>query len=227
MRNNLKCSCSLLRNLGLLFFFFQSLTVTVLQQIGKVHDHQYRVLLCTFIRKLSYVPQDVLQHDPDYFRIFSGLFENIPRNVWRHSPECLRTFPGMFGDILWNIWRHSPEQLRTFPGMFGDILWNIWRHYPEQLRTFPGMFEHIHRNVWRHSPESLATFHGMFYDIPQNIISPAFPAFPAFRSPFLYPWFYTQPFAAYKAGGSVKTLFLKLNRVFFRLRFNGFRKKLS
>ena len=53
MRNNSKVSFFLLRNLVLLFLFFQSLTVTVPQQIGKVHDHQYRVLLCTFTRKLS------------------------------------------------------------------------------------------------------------------------------------------------------------------------------
>ena len=110
MRNNLKCSCFLLRNLGLLFFFFQSLTITVLQQIGKVHDHQYRVLLCTFIRMLSYFPQDVSQHAPDFFRIFSGLFENIPRNV-----------SGMFGDISRNVWGHSLKCFGTFPGMFGDI----------------------------------------------------------------------------------------------------------
>ena len=137
MRNNLKVSCFLSRNLGFLFFFLfltfgslmkhepkfcqhepkfpgtifnqadqkQTLSVTVLQQIGKVHDHQYRVLLCTFIRNLSYFPQNVLQHATDYFRIFSGFFEDIPR----------------------------------------------------------------------------------------NIISPLFLAFPAFRSPFQYSWFYTQP----------------------------------
>ena len=119
MRNNLKVSCFLSRNLGFLFFFLfltfgslmkhepkfcqhepkfpgtifnqadqkQTLSVTVLQQIGKVHDHQYRVLLCTFIRNLSYFPQNVLQHATDYFRIFSGFFEDIPRNVWRYSPE--------------------------------------------------------------------------------------------------------------------------------------------
>ena len=40
---------------------------------------------------------------------------------------------------------------------------------------------------------SLATFPGMFGDIPRNITFPLFPAFPAFRSPFLYFWFYTQP----------------------------------
>ena len=81
----------------------------VLQQIGKVHDHQYRVVLWTFIRKLSYAPQDVLQHTPDYFRIFSGLFENIPQNVWQHFPECLGTFHGMFEEITRNVWQHSPE----------------------------------------------------------------------------------------------------------------------
>ena len=118
MKNNLKVSCFLSRNLGFLFFFLfltfgslmkhepkfcqhepkfpgtifnqadqkQTLSVTVLQQIGKVHDHQYQVLLCTFIRNLSYFPQNVL-HAPDYFRILSGFFEGIPRNVWRHSPE--------------------------------------------------------------------------------------------------------------------------------------------
>ena len=157
MRNNLKVSCFLSRNLGFLFFFLfltfgslmkhepkfcqhepkfpgtifnqadqkQTLSVTVLQQIGKVHDHQYRVLLCTFIRNLSYFPQNVLQHATYYFRIFSGFFEDIPRNVWRHSPEYLATFPGMFEDIPRNVWRHSSECLRTFPGMFGHIPRNV------------------------------------------------------------------------------------------------------
>ena len=82
----------------------------VLQQIGKIHDHQYQVLLCTFIRNLSYVPQNVL-HAPDYFR------------------------------ILWIFRGHSPECLATFLGMFGT-----------------------------------------------------FPLFPAFRSPFLYSWFYSRCF---------------------------------
>ena len=134
MRNNLKISCFLSRNLGILFFFFfftfgslmkherkfpgtifnqadqkQTLSVTVLQQIGKVLDHQYRVLLRTFIRNLSYFPQNVLQHATDYFQIFSGFFEDILRNVWRHSPENLATFPGMFEDIPRNVWPHSPE----------------------------------------------------------------------------------------------------------------------
>ena len=141
MRNNLKVSCFLSRNLGFLFFFLfltfgslmkhepkfcqhepkfpgtifnqadqkQTLSVTVLQQIGKVLDHQYRVLLRTFIRNLSYFPQNVLQHATDYFQIFSGFFEDILRNVWRHSPENLATFPGMFEDIPRNVWPHSPE----------------------------------------------------------------------------------------------------------------------
>ena len=113
MRINLKCSCFLLRILGLHFFFFQSLPITVFQQIGKVHDHQYRGLLCTFIRTLSYFPQDFLQHASDYFRIFSGWLENIPWNVKRHSPGCLATFPGMFGDIPRNVLGHSRNI--TFP----------------------------------------------------------------------------------------------------------------
>ena len=91
------------------FWFTYETSVTVLQQIGKVHDHQYRALLCTFIRNLSYFPQSVLQHATDYFQIFSGFFEDIPQNVWRHSPECLRSFPGVFGDIPRNVWEHSPE----------------------------------------------------------------------------------------------------------------------
>ena len=181
MRNNLKVSCFLSRNLGFLFFFLfltfgslmkhepkfcqhepkfpgtifnqadqkQTLSVTVFQQIGKVHDHQYRVLLCTFIRNLSYFPHNVLQHATDYFRIFSVFLEDIPRNVLGHSPECLTTFPGMFGDIP--------------------------------------------RNVLGHSPECLATFSGIIEDIPRNITFPLFSAFPLFRSPFLYSWFYTHP----------------------------------
>ena len=135
MRNDLKISCFLSRNLGIFFFFLfltfsslmkhepkfcqhepkfpgaifnqadqkQTLSVTVLQQIGKVHDHHYRMLLCTFIRNLSYFPHNVLQHATDYFRIFSGFFEDILRNVWRHSPENLATFPGLFDHIPRNI----------------------------------------------------------------------------------------------------------------------------
>ena len=113
----------------------------------KYYNQRYRVLLCTFIRTLSYFLQDGLQNAPDYFRIFSGLFENISRNVWRHSPECLRIFPGIFGDIPRNVWGHFPDCLATFPKMFedislteclaifrrifGDILWNItFSHSP-------------------------------------------------------------------------------------------------
>ena len=135
MKNNLKASCFLSRNLDFLFFFLfltfgslmkheskfcqlepkfldtifnqadqkQTLSVTVLQQIGKVHDHQYQVLLCTVIRNLSYFPQNILRHTTGYFRIFSGFSEDIPRNIWRHSPECLATFPGMIGDIPRNV----------------------------------------------------------------------------------------------------------------------------
>ena len=66
-------------------------------------------------------------------------------------------------------------------------------HSPECLATFPGMCEGIPRNIWRHSPECLVTFPGMIGDIPRNIAFPPFPAFPAFRFPFLYSWFYTQP----------------------------------
>ena len=35
---------------------------------------------------------------PDYFRIFSGFFEEIP-----------------YGDIPWNVREHSPESFATFP----------------------------------------------------------------------------------------------------------------
>ena len=147
MRNNLKVSFFLSRNLGFLFFFLfltfgslikhepkfcqhepkfpgtifnqadqkQTLTVTVLQQIGKVHDHQYRVLLCTFI---------IFEYSLDFLRTFPEMFGDILRNIWRHSPECLATFPGIF-DIPRNIWRHSPECLVTFPRIFGDIPRNI------------------------------------------------------------------------------------------------------
>ena len=103
----------------------------------------------------------------------------IPRNLWWYSPECLATFPGIFGEIPRNIWRHSPECLATFP---------------ECLATLPGMFGDILRNVCRHSPEYLATFPGMFADIPRNITFPLFLAFSAFRSTFLYSWFYTAVF---------------------------------
>ena len=110
-------------------------------------------------------------------RTFPRMFDNIPlnvrlaRNVWRHPLECLTTFPGMFGDIPRNVWRHSLEWLRTFPEMFDDIPRDVGRHSLECLSTF--------------------SFPGMSGDIPRNITFPPFPALPAFRSPFLYSWFYT------------------------------------
>ena len=115
--------------------------------------------------------------------------------IWRHSPECFGTFRGMFGDIPRNIWVHCPECLATFPGIFGGTPQNVWGHSPECLRTFPGMFGDIPWNVWRHSPECLRTFPEMFGDITRNITFSPFLAFPAFRSPFLYSWFYIYPFA--------------------------------
>ena len=77
-----------------------------------------------------------------------------------------------------------------FTTKIGNIPWNVWRRSPEFLMTFPGMFCDIPRNVWWHSPECLPTFPGIFGDIPRNITFPPFPAFPAFRSPFLCSWSY-------------------------------------
>ena len=71
------------------------------------------------------------------------------------------------------------------------ILRNLSQHSPECLATFPGMFRNILWNVWWLSPECLTAFPGMFANIPWNITSPLLPAFPAFRSLFLYSWFYT------------------------------------
>ena len=88
---------------------------------------------------------------------------------YRHCPGCLRTLFGIFGGISRNTCQHSPKYVRKFPGTFGDIPRNVWRHSSECLAAFPGMFEHI----------------------PGNITFPTFLAFPAFRSPFLYSWFYT------------------------------------
>ena len=119
----------LLRNLALLFFSLflsfgllpkflftgatynpaawkQNLTATIFQQIGKVHDQQYPALLCTLIGMRS---QDVLQHTPECFPIFSGLFKDILRDVWQHFLECLPTFSGMFGDSPRNIRGHFSE----------------------------------------------------------------------------------------------------------------------
>ena len=100
-----------------------------------------------------------------------------------HSSESFHSFHRMFYNM--------PQII--FPEIFYDIPRNVWRHSPEYLATFPGMFGDIPQNVWRHSPEGLAIFPRMFRDIPLNIAFPLFPAFPAFRSPFLYSWFYTQP----------------------------------
>ena len=122
------------------------------------------------------IPQNVWQHSRECLATFPGMVGNIPRNVWGHSPKCLATFPGMLGNIHRDVWRYSPECLATFPGMFGDI---------------PEMFSNTPRNVWPHSLECLTTFPGMFGNIPRNITFPPFPAFLAFRSPFLYSWFYT------------------------------------
>ena len=140
MRNNLKVSCFLSRNLGFLFFFLfltfgslmkhepkfcqhepkfpgtifnqadqkQTLSVTVLQQIGKVHDHQYRVLLCTFSKT---------------FHTFHRTFYNMLQIIFEYSLDFSKTFP---------------EQSRTFTGMFGDI---------------PMIVSDIPQNFWRHSQE--------------------------------------------------------------------------
>ena len=99
------------------FWFTYETSVTVLQQIGKVHDHQYQALLCTFIRNLSYFP------------------------------ECFTTCHRLFSNLLWIFRGHSPECLATFPGMFEVIPRSVWRHSPECLRSFPGMFENIPRNI--------------------------------------------------------------------------------
>ena len=137
---------------------------------------------------------------PECFMTFLGIFCNIPRNILRHSPECLATFPecfmtflGIFYDIPQNILRHSPECLATFVGIFEDIHQNVCRHSPECFRTFPRMFQDIPQKVWGHSPECLTTFREMFGNIPRNITFPPFSAFLAFRSPFLYSCFFTQP----------------------------------
>ena len=119
-------------------------------------------------------------HSSEIFHTFHRMFYNMPHIIC-HMPYII--FPR-------NVWRHSPEYLATFLGMFEDIPRNVWRT-SECLRTFPGMFEGIPLNVWPHSSECLATFLGMFEDIPPNIAFPVFLAFSAFRSPFLYSWFYT------------------------------------
>ena len=97
----------------------------------------------------------------------------IPGDLWWYSPECLAIFTEILGDIRQNVWRHSPKCLRTFPGMFEDIPRNVWRYSLECLATLP--------ECLRRLPE-------MFGDIPRN---KTFHLFPAFRSPFLYSWFYS------------------------------------
>ena len=103
------------------------------------------------------------------FWMFDRIVNVTLPNNYVSLHQKLATFPGMFGNITRNFRSHSPEYLATLPGMFGDILQNVWQHSSECLRTFPGMFG----------------------DIPRKITFPPFPAFPAFRSPFLYSWFYT------------------------------------
>ena len=98
----------------------------------------------------------------------SWMFNRILNATMPFSPKI--------GSISWNVWWRSPEFLMTFPGIFGNIPRNIWRHSPECSRRFPGIFGDVPRNVWRHSLE---------YNIPP------FPTFSAFRSRFLYSWFYT------------------------------------
>ena len=147
--------------------------------------------------ELAYKSNTIKGHSPEYLRTSRGTFGDIPQNRWRHSPECLATFPGMFYKIPPNVLQNSPECLAAFPECFTiflrmleDIPWNVWGHSPECWRTFPGTFYEIPRNVWRHSLEYLATFPGMFCDILRNVLGP-FPAFPTFRSLFLYSCFYT------------------------------------
>ena len=75
--------------------------------------------------------------------------------------------------------------------------------------AFPGIFGDIPRNVWLHSLKCLMTFPGIFGNIP------TFPAFPAFRSPFLYSWFYTQP--ANSANTKRRSFHVKINCSKFRI----------
>ena len=115
------------------------------------------------------------------------------KNVWRMFPGMFGDIPRMFYDIPQNILRHSPEYFTTFPRMFGNIRRIFWGYSPECLSTFPRMFQDIPQKVWGHSPECLTTFRGMFGNIPRNITFPPFSTFLAFRSPFLYSCFFTQP----------------------------------
>ena len=158
-----------------------------------------------------YTPGNVAKQSGEYPQTFRGMSPNIPGNALKHSAECRQTFRGMSLNIPENALKHSGECPQTFQGMFSNIMSpniskNVLKHFEECPQTFrecpqtflgispngiAGMFVDIPRNVSGHSPECLATFPEMFGDIPRNITSPPFPAFPAFCSPLLYPWFYT------------------------------------
>ena len=107
----------------------------------------------------------------------------------RRAPSWM--FDRILNATLPNNYLPLHQKLTTFPRMFDDIPQNFWWHSPEYLTTFPRIFRDIPGNVLWHYPECLATFPEMFGDIPRNITFPPFPAFPTFRSPFLYSWFYT------------------------------------
>ena len=81
------------------------------------------------------------------------------------------TFPEIRLNIPRNLLKDSPESFITFCGIFNNIS-------PESSGTFPGIFPNIPRNA------KMKTFPGILVKFP------AFPAFMAFRSPFLYSRFY-------------------------------------
>ena len=66
-------------------------------------------------------------------------------------------------------------------------------HSSKTFHTFHKMF-YMPQIIFEYSLDFSRTFPGMFEDIPRNITFPLFPAFPAFRSPFLYSWFYSYCF---------------------------------
>ena len=109
---------------------------------------------------------------------FLGIFPNIPQNLFEHSLESSATFPGIFNNILRNLLENSPESSLAFPRIFNNIPRNPLEYSPDSSRTFPGIFSSIPRNA------KIRTFPGILVNIP------SVPCIPAFRSPFLYSWFY-------------------------------------
>ena len=134
-------------------------------------------------------------------KAFPGIFQNIRWNLSEHSPESSWTFPGIFFDTISqnlfehsrNLLGHSSEFSWAFLGIILNIPWNLLEHSLGSSRTFSRIFNKVPRNLMEHTTESSRAFPGILkweHSPESSWTFPAFPAFFAFRSSFLYSWFY-------------------------------------